>query len=114
MVHVCLTGGHAGDAPQAIPLLQTIFADYVVADKAYDSQQIVAAIEAMGGIAVIPSLSNRKVQRTIDKELYKLRNRIERFFCRIKQFRRIATRYDKLARRFASFVLLAAAVIWRA
>lgn len=112
MVHFCLTGGHAGDAPQATRLLESIFAEYVVADKAYDSKQIVEAIEAMGGTAVIPSQSTRKNQRQIDKDAYKLRNRIERFFCRIKQFRRIATRYDKLAGRFAGFVLVAAAMIW--
>lgn len=109
-----MTGGQAGDAPQATRLLETIYAEYVVADKAYDSKQIVEAIEAMGGTAVIPSQSTRKNQRQIDKDAYKLRNRIERFFCRIKQFRRIATRYDKLAGRFAGFVLVAAAIIWGA
>ena len=64
--------------------------------------------------AVIPPKSNRNVQRSFDQHLYKNRNLVERFFCRIKQFRRIATRYDKLAERFASFVALAAAIIWLA
>ena len=56
--------------------------------------------------------SNRIVQRSFDQHLYRNRYRAERFFCRIKQFRRIATRYDELAERFASFVALAAAFIW--
>ncbi len=64
--------------------------------------------------AVIPPRSNRLVQREFDKHHYKNRNLVELFFCRIKQFRRIATRYDKLAERFSSFVAFAAAVIWLA
>lgn len=67
----------------------------------------------MGAIPVIPPRANRRDQRDYDKERYKHRNRAERFFCRLKQFRRVATRYDKLARRFASFILIASAVIWR-
>jgi transposase len=62
--------------------------------------------------AVIPSRSNRREQRPLDEHLYASRNLVERFFCRIKQFRRIATRYDKLSERFSSFVALAAAFIW--
>ena len=75
---------------KAIRLLRTIVANFVLADKAYNSKEIVAAIEAMGGKAIIPSISTRKEQREIDKEIYKARNRIERFFSRIKEFRRIA------------------------
>lgn len=81
-------------------------------DKAYDSDAVCTLIEAQGGKIVIPSRSNRKVQRELDVEVYKRRNRIERFFCRIKQFRRIATRYDKLARRYAAFILIASALVW--
>jgi len=61
---------------------------------------------------VIPSHPTRKRQRSIDVERYRDRNLIERFFCRLKGFRRIATRYDKLARRFAAFILLAAGIVW--
>lgn len=99
-------------------LLHSIVAGHVLADKAYDSNEVLNAIELMGGIPVIPAKTNRKIHRDHDKEWYKLkewykqRNRIERFFCRIKQFRRIATRYDKLSRRFASFVLLVGACVW--
>ena len=67
-----------------------------------------------GSAAVIPPKSNRRVQRDFDHQQYKHRNLIERFFCRLKQFRRIATRYDKLVSRFSSFIALAAACIWLA
>ena len=80
-------------------------------DKAYDSDAVIAMIEANGGKAVVPSKANRKVQRELDAEVYRRRNRIERFFCRIKQFRRVATRYDKLAANFASAVAIAAILI---
>jgi GGDEF domain-containing protein len=73
------------------------------ADNAYDTDAILAD---NGIAAVIPPRSHRIVQRPFDKHQYKNRNLVERFFCRIKQFRRIATRYDKLAERFASFVVL--------
>lgn len=112
LVHFRLTGGQAGDNPEAKPLLEGITAEGVAADKAYDSDELVLTIELMGAEVVIPSKSNRKVQRAHDKVAYKLRNRIERFFCRLKHFRRIATRYDKLARRFASFILVVAATFY--
>lgn len=86
----------------------------VTADKAYDSAAIAACIEALGAQSVIPQLGNRKNQRPVDWAQYKNRNLVERFFARLKQFRRVATRYDKLAARFASFVQLAAAYIWLA
>jgi transposase len=109
-----LTGGEAGDCPQALPLLLDLKPGSLSADKAYDSDAILAHLAAHSIEAVIPPKSNRLVQRSFDKHLYKNRNLVERFFCRIKQFRRIATRYDKLAERFASFVALVAAVIWLA
>lgn len=84
----------------------------VTADKAYDSSAIVDHIKDLGAKPVIPQLGNRKEIREVDWAQYKNRNLVERFFCRIKQYRRIATRYDKLAGRFASFILLAAAYIW--
>ena len=114
LARFCLTGGEAGDSPQALPLLQTVNPGSVSADKAYDSDAIIDYLNAENIEAVIPSRRNRLVQRPLDKHRYKSRNLVERFFCRIKQFRRIATRYDKLAQRFSSFIALAAAVIWLA
>ena len=85
-----------------------------LSDKAYDSDAILDRLYASNIEAVIPPRRNRCVQREFDKHRYKSRNLVERFFCRIKQFRRIATRYDKLAQRFSSFVAFTASVIWLA
>jgi len=82
-----------------------------LADKAYDTDAILGHRASNGIDAVIPPRSHRLVERPFDQHHYQNRNLIERFVCRIKQFRRIATRYDKLAERFASFVALTAAVI---
>ena len=112
MVRFCLTGGNTHDCTQAVRLLETIFPEYVAADKAYDSNSIIECIESKGAQAVIPSQARRRQRREIDTNLYKERNRIERLFCRLKGFRRIATRYDKLASRFAAFILIVCAVVW--
>jgi transposase len=109
-----LTAGQAGDSPQALPLLQDLQPDSLSADKAYDTDALLEYLAAQGIEAVIPPRSHRTVQRPFDRHQYKNRNLVERLFCRIKQFRRIATRYDKLAERFASFVALCSAVIWLA
>lgn len=113
LVHFKLTGGNEHDGPHAKALLNSIDAKKVIADKAYDSNELLATIDQMGADAVIPSKANRKQQRTLDAETYKRRNRIERFFCLLKQFRRIATRYEKLASRYAAFVLVVAGFVWR-
>lgn len=109
-----LTGGEAGDRPEALPLLGDLPPDSLSADQAYDTDAILEHLAKRGIDAVIPPRSHRIVQRAFDRHPYQSRNSVERFFCRIKQFRRIATRYDKLAERFASFVALTAAVIWLA
>lgn len=107
-----LTSGEAGDSPEALPLLRGLTPGSVSADKAYDSDVIIDYLRTSNIEAVIPPRSNRCVQREFDTHRYKNRNLVERFFCRIKQFRRIATRYDKLAQQFSSFVAFAATVIW--
>lgn len=111
-MHFCLTAGQAHDCPPAKELLEGIKAGRVIADKAYDAKALRELIESLGAEAVIPSHPRRKVPYGYDRECYKNRNRVERFFNRLKQFRRIATRYDKLAARYAAFVLIAAAIIW--
>jgi len=100
MARFSLTGGEAGDSPQALPLFKDLRPGSVSADKAYDSDAIIEHLTAAGIEPVIPPRSNRLVQRHFDKHLYKNRNLVGRFFCRIKQFRRIGPRYDKLAARF--------------
>ena len=84
---------------------------YVLGDKAFDSEQILKYIEKNRAITVVPPRKNRKEQREYDKSIYKNRNQIERFFNRLKQFKRIATRYDKLLFSFLSLVQLAVALI---
>ena len=86
----------------------------VIADKAFDAANLLARIKALNAEAVIPPRANRIESRSYDKHRYKSRNLIERFFARIKQFRRIATRYDKLAVRFEAFISITAAFIWLA
>ncbi len=98
--------------PQAQPMIQGLTAQYWIADKGYDSQAIVTQVEAMGAVAVIPSKSNRKVQRKYDTHIYKERHQIECLFNRLKQFRRIATRYEKTASSFLGFIYLAASLVW--
>jgi transposase len=85
--------------------------EVVIADKGYDSQAVVARVESMGAEAVIPTQKSRKVQRVIDAERYKDRNLVERFWSRAKQFRRVATRYEKTARNFLAFVHVASIMI---
>ena len=86
--------------------------EQMLGDKGYDSEAVREGIEQRGGEAVIPSIATRKIQHAVDKALYALRNRIERFFNRAKNSRRVATRYDKLARNFLAAVHTAASVIW--
>ena len=107
-----LTGGEVHDVTQAEGLIEDIQAGAVIADKAFDSDALLASIHASGAKAVIPPKSNRVTIRRIDRRRYRRRNLIERFFCRLKHFRRIATRYEKLAQRFSSFIALTAAVVW--
>jgi transposase len=102
-----VTAGQANDCTQAICLLGKRKAGHVLADKGYDTDAIVEHVANMGAVAVIPPKSNRKVQREYDKDLYKQRNRIERCFAKLKQFRRFATRYEKNKENFQALVGLA-------
>lgn len=96
-------------------LISELTAPIVLADKAYDADaRMIAPLEAAGRIAVIPPKKNRKQPRDYDKHLYKERHLVETFFCKLKQFRAIATRYDKSARNFLAAIHLAASVIWLA
>jgi transposase len=112
LIHFLLTAGNVNDCTPASELLETIPADNVLGDKAYDTDEIVENIQQNGGNAVIPSKSNRKVIRPLDTERYKNRNKIERLFCRLKAFRGIATRYAKLTRRFANLILAVGIYLW--
>jgi transposase len=110
-VKVVLTAGQEADVTHAPQLLEEVPFEEVIADKGYDKKALVEAIEAEGAEAVIPTLSNHKEQRQIDRERYKDRNLAERFWHKAKQFRRVATRYDKTARNFLAFVHVASIMI---
>ena len=104
--------GQRNDIAFAHQLVDGIEADATLGDKGYDADHLHHKIADTGSIIVIPPKRNRKVQRPYDRDLYKERNLIERFFAKLKQFRRVATRYDKLLVNFMGFVKLAAIVIW--
>ncbi len=109
-----LTAGQASEYGQANKLIQDIEAGFVLADKGYDSDGFVAAVCANGATPVIPPRKNRNTPRDYDKELYKERNLVERFFQKLKHYRRIATRYERLSRNYAAMLSLVSTVIWLA
>ena len=106
-----LTAGARHDVTQAPALIAGYTCNTVIADAAYDSDAFRADIVDQGSVPVIRPRKNRLEDRPYDKDLYKLRNVIERFFHRLKQYRRVATRYDKYARRYLGFVYFAAILI---
>jgi len=108
-----LTGGNAADAPQALALLQAVPEGAIVmADKAYDADAIRRFIESRSAVPNIPFKTNRRWKGCFSPFLYRGRNAIERMFCRLKDFRRIATRYDKLAVNFLASVQIAALIAY--
>lgn len=111
-----LTPGQRADSAEALRLLEDIEAGMtVVADKAYDTNAILARIADAGATAAIPAKSTRKTPRPLDAAAYARRNVVERLFARIKEFRRAATRYEKLSRNFLSAIcLIVSACILRA
>ena len=108
-----LTAGQAHDTRAVPELLHSPMPGCdIVGDRGYDSEAVVALIEGLGAHAHIPTHRTRKVQRTVDKAIYRQRNLVERFFNKLKHFRGIATRYHKLARNFLAAVALAATRLW--
>ena len=108
-----LTPGQAHDLEGADALLPQMQADTLLADKAFDTdERVIKPLIAAGKNPVIPPKSNRKLPRAFDKEIYTARHLMENFYCKLKQYRAIATRYNKTARNFLAAIHLAAAVIW--
>ena len=108
-----LLSGEKHDCPPAQRLIRRIkAAKKLLGDKAYDSAELRQWLHERGTRPVVPNRSNRKQPFSFDRKAYKLRHRIENAFGRLKDFRRIATRYDKLARNFLAAVCLAAAIVW--
>ena len=108
-----LTGGQQADITEAPTLIaRAEQAAAVVGDKGYDADALIELLHNRGTEAVIPPRSNRIAPRRYSKRLYKARNLIERLFRRLKEFRRIATRYEKLDRHFAAMIMLACVCVW--
>lgn len=111
-VHFALTGGQRGDCPQAYALIEGLPAEAVMADTAYDADPLRQAIAENGAAAVIPNNPSRARKYPLDKHLYAQRHLIECRFSKLKQFRRVATRFEKTARNYPAVVTLAATVLW--
>jgi transposase len=107
-----LTAGQRGDVPQAEPLIAGQRAAFVLADGAYDAASFRDAIQAAGATAVIPNTPQRASKYPFDQDLYRERHLVECCFAKLKQFRRVATRYEKTARNYLAVVTLAAIVLW--
>jgi transposase len=111
-VRFILTAGQKGDAPQAEALIEGLPADFVMGDTAYDSDKLRANIAAKGAEAVIPNNPSRARKHPLDEHLYAQRHLIECCISKLKQFRRVATRFEKTARNYLAVVTLAAIVLW--
>lgn len=111
-VALSLTPGQAADITEAEPLLERLEPEALLADKGYDSDALVETLKERGIEPVIPSKANRKTPRDTDFALYRERNLVERFFNKIKHYRAVATRFDKLASTFLAGVLLVCVLIW--
>lgn len=107
-----LTPGQRHDVTQAPALLQGRQADYVIADKSYDADDLLTLIRTSGAIPVIPARKHRSEPRDLDTHLYKERHLVECFVNKIKWYRRIFARYEKLDSRYLSFLFLVSALIW--
>lgn len=111
-IRFLLTGGQASDAAHALSLLAGLDARHVIADKAYDGHAILNHVEAIGARPIIPQRSCMPRGRAFDPAIYKRRNMIERTIGRLKQLRRIATRYDRLPANYLANLYLASLAFW--
>lgn len=107
-----LTAGQSHDSPQAKSLIEGYAAQVLLADKGYDDAKLIEAAEAKGMQAVIPPRANRKEQRDYDKHLYKERHLVECFINKIKHYRRVFSRFEKMSKNFLGFLSFVSALIW--
>ena len=107
-----LTAGQMGDVPQAGALIEGLSAKVVMADTAYDADHFRQVIADKGAVAVIPSNPSRTKKHPLDRHLYAQRHLVECCFSKLKQFRRVATRYEKTARNYLAVVTIAATILW--
>lgn len=108
-IRLALSPGQAGDRATGAALKQV---RHVVADRGYDARALIEQIEAVGAKAHIPTQRDRKVQRSVARSIYRQRNLVERYFNKLKHFRRCATRFDKLARNFLAAIALVSTRLW--
>ncbi len=111
-LRIKLTGGNVHDMVPSYELISGIETDQFLADRAYDADKLIELAESEGCKVIIPSKVNRKVQREIDKHIYKERHLVECFFAKIKSYRRVSTRYEKLASSYNAMVLIASCLVW--
>ena len=107
-----ITAGQRSDYVKALDLIDGKDMQALIADKGYDANYVIEAADKVNAKSIIPPRSNRKIYREYDTELYKERNLIERMFNKMKNFRRVATRYDKLAISYIAFVFISAIYLW--
>lgn len=113
-IRFLLSGGEVHDSRMAQALFDGLFGKHLLADKGYDSQSLVTAAEAAGMVVLIPSRSNSLNPRTYDPAIYRERNQIERLFNRLKNCRRVASRYEKTARNYLAMLQIAGTMLWLA
>jgi transposase len=112
-IRLSLTAGQASDKAAAPALIDSLTRTrHVVADRGYDAMALVDRIRGLGAEAHIPTQRDRKVQRSVDRHIYRQRNLVERYFNKLKHFRRIATRFEKLAVTYLAAVALASTRLW--
>jgi transposase len=107
-----LTAGQRHDITQAEALIADISFEVLIADASYDAKDFIALIEAQAAQAVIPPRANRKEQRDYDTHLYRERHLVECFINKIKQYRRIFSRFEKLAKNYLGFLSFVSALVW--
>ena len=112
-IRLALTAGQASDKEAAIPLIASLNRTRdLIADRGYDAEYLLDLARTRGVVPHIPTQRDRKRQRSVDRNIYRRRNLVERFFNKLKHFRRIATRFDKLARNYLAAVALASVRLW--
>jgi transposase len=111
-LRLILTAGQRHDSPQATRLIENYEPQALIADKGYDSDELIQAVTAKGIVAVIPPKKNRLVQREYDRHLYRERHLIECFINKIKHYRRVFSRFEKLSKNYMGFLSFVSALIW--
>ncbi len=111
-LRLLLTAGQRHDSVQASALIDGFAPQALIADKGYDSDQLIESVTAKGIVAVIPPKKNRLVEREYDRHLYRERHLIECFISKIKHYRRVFSRFDKLSKNYLGFLSFVSALVW--